>query len=271
LNQLMRHFLTIQNLMVDGAFNVNSTSVEAWIALLSATNDLAVEYLNNSNNLDVNDSDGAAYSRMSLPGGEYGTGDLNGRWNGFRRLSYDQISDLATQIVEEVKARGPFVSLSDFVNRRLSDDDTGLKGPLQAAIDATDINDRFAEDVTMTDASNTKFKAQMREHAVGKAAAGAPGYLRQSDLLMTLGPVLTSRSDTFVIRAYGDYENPLTNQITQAWCEAVVQRIPEYVDNSSTTGDVPYAAFDDLNSTENQLLGRRFVIVSFRWLDNAEI
>ena len=40
------------------------------------------------------------------------------------------------QLIEQVKRRGPFLSLSDFVNRRLAEDETGRMGALQAAIDA---------------------------------------------------------------------------------------------------------------------------------------
>ena len=53
-----------------------------------------------------------------------------------------------------------------------------------------------------------------------------------------LGPVLTVRSDTFLVRAYGDAVNPLTGAVgSRAWCEAVVQRVPDYVD----PGDPPEA------------------------------
>ena len=40
----------------------------------------------------------------------------------------------------EVKERAPFFGLADFVNRRLVDDETGNKGPVQAAIDAAELN-----------------------------------------------------------------------------------------------------------------------------------
>lgn len=61
---------------------------------------------------------------------------------------------------------------------------------------------------------------------------------------------LTARSDTFRIRAYGDAVNPaIAGQVeATARCEAIVQRLPDLID--APTGP----------------LGRRFVIVSFRWL-----
>jgi hypothetical protein len=50
-------------------------------------------------------------------------------------------------------------------------------------------------------------------------------------VLGILGPVLTVRSDTFLVRAYGDAVNPATGAVeSRAWCEAMVQRVPDYVD-----------------------------------------
>ena len=41
-------------------------------------------------------------------------------WNELRKLSDEEIIELAKQMVRQVKLRGPFLSFSDFVNRRLN-------------------------------------------------------------------------------------------------------------------------------------------------------
>ncbi|TVR50846.1 MAG: hypothetical protein EA425_08790 [Puniceicoccaceae bacterium] len=76
-----------------------------------------------------------------------------------------------------------------------------------------------------------------------------------------------ARSDTFLIRAYGDVVNPLRPNriIGRAWCEAIVQRIPDYVDpNLNEPHDVP-------TGNINERLGRRYVITAFRWLSREDI
>lgn len=67
----------------------------------------------------------------------------------------------------------------------------------------------------------------------------------------TMTPWLTTRSDTFRVRAYGDSVNPTdaTRVESTAFCEAIVQRTAE---------DLPG-------------FGRRFVITSFRWLGPDDI
>jgi hypothetical protein len=63
-------------------------------------------------------------------------------WSNYRELNDSEIDELAAAVVSEVRKRGPFMSLGDFINRRLvNSDNFGLKGALQAAIDATTIND----------------------------------------------------------------------------------------------------------------------------------
>ncbi len=71
----------------------------------------------------------------------------------------------------------------------------------------------------------------------------------------TMQAWLTTRSDTFRIRAYGDAVNPVdaTRVEARAWCEAIVQRIPELIDSP------------------NGPFGRRFVITYFRWLGPDDI
>ena len=86
-------------------------------------------------------------------------------------------------------------------------------------------------------------------------------------MLSALGATLSARSDTFTIRTYGDSVNPATGDITgRAWCEAVVQRIPDYVDPIANVPTSTPAA----NST-NEKFGRRFQIVSFRWLSPDDV
>lgn len=246
-------------LAVDGAFNVNSTSFEAWKALLGSTNKVNVDYLNAAGTGTNASASTNPYGRLSLA-----AGTSSAEWSGFRELSDGEIHDLAVQIVEQVKLRGPFVSMADFVNRRLANDETGLKGALQAAIDATNINSAYSGTVSSGDLSS--YGIIHPDHAVGPVEAGATGYLRQADLLQTLGQVMTVRSDTFLIRSYGDIINPHTGGTVRAWCEAVVQRVPAYLDNGNAPGD----RGSELNEI-NDRFGRKFKVVSFRWLREDQI
>jgi hypothetical protein len=185
---------------------------------------------------------------------------------------------LAREIVNEVKLRGPFLSLSDFVNRRLVNDystnRTGVMGPLQAAIDRANLNSAFDQAYRLKnetqlgnykhpDNINDATRIEQRLKPRSKAW-GAPGYLTQADLLQVIGPVLSARSDSFVIRAYGEVKNASGDITARAWCEAIVQRTPEPIapDNTGLNPDLsqPEGAF-----------GRSFKVVSFRWLSAPEV
>ena len=78
--------------------------------------------------------------QVSLGGGRPYTGSQNDpsrpdQWRTARELTDNEIEELAEAMVEQVKLRGPFLSLSEFVNRRLdrSKPDLSAKGALQAA------------------------------------------------------------------------------------------------------------------------------------------
>ena len=178
------------------------------------------------------------------------------------------------------------------------------KGVLQAAIDATSINsayhDRYivgSEGSSLTDQWKLTFDAFNNDKdvwenwrgVVGPAATGAPTYLMHQDILSRLGSILTVRSDTFKIRAYGEVRNPVSGVVeSKAWCEVLVQRMPEYMDSTDSGNEAAdvhgrekelgyqhemkeYNTIQNDLTQLNQALGRRFKIVSFRWLSDSEI
>ena len=80
----------------EGAFNINSTSIPAWRALLAGFRGAALDHLvPGSGNLSVaKDEDETPFPRTSVPGADSDTGQDENLWNGFRSLSDDQIEEL---------------------------------------------------------------------------------------------------------------------------------------------------------------------------------
>jgi hypothetical protein len=74
-------------------------------------------------------------------------------------------------------------------------------------------------------------RAMSRTNNEGSVTAGlgAPGIVTQMDVLNSVGPNLTARSDTFVVRAYGEAQDDAGVVIGKAWVEVVVQRSTEYM------------------------------------------
>ena len=102
---------------------------------------------------------------------------------------------------------------------------------------------------------------------------GANGCLFQGDLLQALGPMLTTRSDTFLIRAYGESPPAFDGTKRSSVLEIVVQRTPDFVDPRDraharlVTADPAATPLKPIN----RLLGRRFIIISARWLSPENI
>ena len=287
------------------AFNVNSTSVEAWTAFLSGmlgerrplrSGDLAADVI--------------SFARHDRPQEAVETADvgsdLSGAWVGARRLTDNEVRTLAENIVMEVRKRGPFVSLADFINRRLRDDhdETSHMGVLDAAIMASGLNERFSDDAkyqttavnvgTRVDAPDNNlqvFKDGYRYRDSGgqyttvqpvTQAWGLPGFLTQGDLLEPLAPAITVRGDAFTVRAYGESRADGVVK-ARAWLEVTVERIPGYVDSGTSgsgnratdspwllqyaTGQYVAGSLTDVN----RRFGREFVIKNFRWLSPEEI
>jgi hypothetical protein len=310
-------------LLNDGAFNVNSTSVEAWMVFLGGAKKVALADLAaTAPSPQANARFPRAVPTGSAPvaAGAYDD-PTKSNWTGFANLTDAQLRLLAAAIVKENKVRfqlstrterdfvnaptsrlfrgltksaTPYLGLAEFINRFLTPGASNAWatrcGALQAAIFRADnptaggppgaaLTDRLTKRYTlgMFDATKLKppagltfpFPQNIEAMEQGGAnrthvAMGTPGNLLQVDLLQSLGASLATRSDTFTIRAYGE---GLSEEGNRASCiiEAVVQRQPGFVDDL----DPPETTYADLRPT-NKLFGRKFKVVSYRWLKNNE-
>lgn len=271
-------------LLQDGAFNLNSANSQAWLAILRTvrfSSDHPFVSLNATGGTgSAGDGavqtlvpGGAGFFRFSqsaqetwkaddpLPSSTYAASTTvpplapnNVSFaptqlfrRGFRSLSSAQLGRLAEEIVALNRLRqrsaGPWRSVEEFLSPSalFPDGDGGTSSLLEKAIALAGLNEGVGE-----------FSSQ---------------WLTQADIMTALAPALFSRSDTFVIRTYGDACNPVTGTLeSRAWSEALVQREPDYFD----AGDAAEKTPSELNAV-NTRLGRRFRIVSFRWLTSADL
>ena len=275
--------------LIRGGFNVNSADVQAWKAVLSSMSNTMVQSLwATSATVTEKVSQNSPIMPMALVnGGAVGSFNPNDTtkidtartndWNGYRQLSPSQLTTLAEKIVDEVRKRGPFLSLSEFVNRRIgTESELTRTGALQAAIDESKINANFlvgaVTDVRPADVADQRiYKFSNPTASLGNPAAGAPGWVSQGDLMRILEPGATVRADTFVIRTCGEAHDAKGRVTARAYAEALVQRLPEYVnpiDRPSTNVWNPDLKTGEL---DNKKFGRRINIVAFRWLSESEI
>lgn len=269
-----------ENLLVAGSFNINSTSVDAWRSVLSAARNLPV-YRSGQSGSESYGSDLTPLTRLTQPTQGRLTGNASSQeaWGGFSALTDQQIDRLATEIVAELKRRvnsgaqnRPFTGLAEFVNRRLSTDDFGLAGLLQAAIDRSGINSGFTGDAVSLNVGMANFphsgNIQSGDGSSRSAASGASAKILQGTILQAIGSFISPRSDTFRIRSYGEVISATPGgRNVKAWAEAVYQRVPEpVVPSADKPDDINFWVPEEINR-----FGRRFVLVSFRWLTEDEV
>jgi Tfp pilus assembly protein PilV len=277
---------------MNGAFNINSTSVSAWKAMLGSIqskealyNKLSSATATSLATLPAPEAAEARISRLRLPAST--SKDPNAYWLGPRELKDGELDTLATAIVAQVRERGPFLSLSEFVNRQLGSGRKSLSGALQTAIDLSGINTQNTPEAEgepdhfsgyqIGAAQVAGYNYKNPEAGTGNSADGAPGAISQADILAVLGNTATPRSDTFTIRAYAEARDSAGKVTATACCEAVIQRQAEYVDSTDPADAVPppvspaTTTSPILTSQANLTFGRRFNLVSFRWLSKAEI
>ena len=268
------------NLQLDGAFNINSTSVAAWEAVLGAMREIETLGHNLDTTLRHN------FARFNEPQmGTATTGESVPQLSnkdklaaGYRNLTDAQIARLASEIVNEIRLRKnsatgegyPFLSLSEFINRAPQSTTSAFawRGALQAAIDKANLNG--------LESNNTGLWSDSQEYPLyydsgdtpiidRPKADGMPGSFMQSDLLAKIGAFIQARSDTFTIRSYGSTQEQFrSNEGSRAYYEIVVQRTPSYVDLRDSN-------YEDPNQSTNQKFGRRYEIKSQRWVSSDEI
>jgi hypothetical protein len=253
------------HLLVDGSFNINSTSVTAWQALFASLNGQSLAWTDPGTGMAHTETVAGAFLRSPVV-----NGGANEGWRGYRALSAAEVRRLAAAVVDGIRAHGPYRSFAEFVNRPLTapTGNARLSGLLQSALDRTVNPPPSLDPVPGLPAGAGPCPALPWPAASqGHVSTLAPGWLSQADVLGVLGPVMAVRSDTFLVRAYGDAVNPATGAVEgRAWCEAVVQRVPDYVD----AGDPTDATVDTLGEP-NRIYGRRFQIVRFRWLSASDV
>ena len=281
--------------LIKGAFNVNSTSVKAWTALLRANRNLALIQIDNDepSGISTEASAGTPFPGMNTPVKDSGArevevepGEFVPAWDRFSRLTDTQITALAVEIVNQVKLRGPFMSISDFVNHKMGtvNNATSYTGAIQAALDiesgtggsginavskaaATNSAAVDANSIAGTVSYPSKYFPHPGPISQRRSTEAIPTDITQADILRPLAPRLSARTDTFRIRSYGEVRDADDKIIAKATCEAIVQRLPEYVDSDNNE---PWDEGATLNTT-NKLYGRRFEIQRFRWLDESEV
>jgi hypothetical protein len=267
---------TAAHLMIDAPFNINSTSPTAWQAILSGFRGQTINGIDHKTKvLKDYKGFGSPFVDHFIP-----AADDESLYTGHRRLTDNQIADLSAALTREIRDRGISHSLGDFLNRDLkagidsdvNNDENNLMGRIDEAIKLAGLNttqritDSTTSDEEVTARPDLNDGAHMfAANLAGETGAGLPGYLKQQDIIRPLAPIMTSRGDTFVIRAYGESVNPGTNKVMgKAKCEVVVQRVPDYVEDSIQAWEMPSLG------SQNEKFGRRLKIVSFRWLNDND-
>jgi hypothetical protein len=291
-------------LMLDGAFNINSTSKAAWVALFSSAREITTPTRGGS----VSTKESTPFPHVILPPtNEVATKSATpydqSVWGGVRTLSDDEIAQLAEAMVFVVKERGPFLGLADFVNRRLrTNDDSGnpvpytayreFTGALQAAIDKASA-DNGAINRPLDTCSSYPDMLLNRKDSDGTTMTGAAPRPNAINLSATksvpqqVGNRVSSKivgapgylTQADVLQHIGSAlasrsdtfiiraEGVDADSGVTAHVELTVQRLPEAL--YSKAGD-PYN-FNKKSSEGVQFFGRRFTTVAVRWLHFDEI
>lgn len=275
--------LPAMHLMVRNRFNLNSTSIAAWKSVLGSLR------LNNFNYLDYPEDDTSDLSTLTVSNASregtfarfshsleetyeapetpafvgIGAGSEPVAPSAFyrhgaRRLDSEQLEKFAEEIVRLLQARGqPFNSMKEF----LSVKDVGLPTEGDESLMEEAIRNTFGTGLN----ERQEWYHEWETSGTPKEESGetpieidhfSPGFLTQADVITAIGPMLSTRSDTFKIRASGRSLSKEGQIESTATIEATVQRIPEPVDPTA----------NPIGPTN-----RQFRVLAVRWLGENEI
>jgi len=173
---------------------------------------------------------------------------------GLRELTRSQVESLAQQVVFRIKnppagSTRPFKSVTQFID----------EGVLKYAIDNATPSINRPNAAIASDISSS-----------------APAYLTQGDMLELIGHRLVARSDTFIIRTYGDVNDPdalgagKPKVTARVWLEATVQRLPQKHPTADDPNDNMKPTFNG-TGTEVGNFGRQFKVIKMRWLRPEDV
>jgi hypothetical protein len=260
-----------QYFVTEGAFNVNSTSANAWAAILGSMYFEEFEVVNiDDSSGEINTEDprkvvniGQAILRFPQSAQEvFHTGVYEDPFQPpteFFRMGAKHFGDssatndtapftelgmaIATRIKERVEVLGPFTSMEEF----LSPVELPNFGDPNEPGENLSLLERAILDVSELNTSVDE----------GEVWHHTSSFLSQADVMTGIAPIASVRGDTFYIRAVGLSQDGLSagNKVTVI-CEARIQRIPQTVDPS-----------DDILQPDETGFGRQFRITSLRWID----
>ena len=260
---------TSELLAIEGAFNLNSTSAEAWTATLGSIQ------LPNWEIANINDSNGdlissapkrtvelgqtllrfpqsaqevyhtGEYSENDHPPTEYFRVGAKTSKNTKDLMSYSELGiQVAERVAQRIQLLGPFTSIESFLSPvehadfvHPHDPDQYLSVIERAILDVPKINKSAGEEIWYHTSS----------------------FLSQADVMTALAPIASVRGDTFTIRALGQTDLDISGgNVATALCEARVQRLPNTVDPN-----------DPVKTPDPNGYGRRFVLTSIKWLNDG--
>lgn len=140
---------------------------------------------------------------------------------GFRELEDGERQQLGQEISNRIRGRArPFFSIREFL-------DSGI---IDEAIQAV--------------------AALNQDSAGNPIPSHSPAHFSQIKVTQNAGSRMSARSDTFQIITSGDYTNPVTGERSTAKCEARVQRLPKRLTGSGVSSPSE----------------RQFSIIDFKWI-----
>lgn len=228
-------------LMTNGPFNLHTCEPDVWSSAIATVKNI--------------------YGNVIFPRFYRRNGDYV--WCDFTE---DGISNLSQGIVDRLINRHvPYSSMSNFINREISDDDVACArhGILQDVLDDMSYKRR---EYHYIECSKNLLNYDDNS-ASGFLEEGLPGFVEQADIIQSISHFMTLRGDTFLVRCYGDSVDGQGNIKAHVYCEAIVQRMPEFIDPTANDSN---DNIDDLSEV-NACFGRRFNVILFRWLNDDQI